>query len=95
MIPYTLIGQITVSLLLAILVEVGIVAVALAFLFVWIRGWNKVMNLCWRGYDPRGEAPPSPRREVAIFAYGMSRLEHPKRVHKAIREAHGLDGDEE
>lgn len=88
--PYELIGEITVAIV-ALLIGLALLVLALfAFFAVWHRFWTKVINLCWRGYDPTvpGEAPPMRRRRISIIALGMKKLKHPSDIHEAIKEAH-------
>lgn len=94
-IPYELIGRLTVAFILAVLVEVLAVIAFVVLLFVWVRGWKKILNLSWHGYDPTGdETPPPWRRKVGIVAYGMSRFKRPSAIHEAIKEVHRAEGND-
>jgi hypothetical protein len=87
--PYTLIGKVTVSLLLAVAVEIAVVIALATFVFCWVRFWDKVLKYLWAGYHPaNGEAPPSPRRELALIAYGLRHFKRPSEIHEDIKEVH-------
>jgi len=68
MIPYELIGRLTVALVLAILVEIAVILGILGIVVVWWRGWSLIANLAWKGYDWDGTHPPVWRRKIAIAA---------------------------
>lgn len=69
MIPYEFIGRVTVVVL----------TIALVLLIYWIgialmkalthRIITEIINLCWRGYDFKGEHPPRWRREIALHLH--------------------------
>lgn len=70
--PYESIGKVAVVLAAIALLAAITFVLFLAFLFVWYRGWDRITNLLWRGYDPsEGEVPPKWRLEASFYAQAI------------------------
>lgn len=73
MIPYELIGRITVVVLVVLLMLlIWWIGVGLARAIIH-RILKELINLCWRGYDIHGEHPPRWRRELSLIFSSLKR----------------------
>lgn len=97
--PYALIGEIVVSLVLVVL-AIAVVVVAAGFFFVgWVQGFRWLSNRMYNGYDVEAiedeeRLPPVWKIRVAGVALALSRFEF-RKVGLAYREAPDLTENDE
>lgn len=92
--PYELIGRMVIGLLGVIVAVLGIALLAFAALFIWVRGWTRLSNRMYRGYEthPKEERPPLWRMRIAAFCTGMANFQFHK-IPAGIRESKKLTDD--
>jgi len=84
--PYDLIGRLTVALLAAISVIIGVIVLLILGIFVWIRSWRRLSDWIWKPYDPDEEYPPLWRFRISWVAVVLSRFKF-RKIPAAYREA--------
>lgn len=89
--PYELIGQATVALVGAILLELLVVALLVALYAAWFRGWTYASNYLWRGYSPTGERPPAWKLKLSALCLVLRDVK-PRKLRPAWEEADRLGG---
>gem|GEM_PF-6938134 len=89
--PYELIGQATVALVGAILLELLVVALLVALYAAWFRGWTYASNYLWRGYSPTGERPPAWKLKLSALCLVLRDVK-PRKLRPAWEEAGRLGG---
>lgn len=89
--PYELIGQATVALVGAILLELLVVALLVALYAAWFRGWTYASNYLGRGYSPTGERPPAWKLKLFALCLVLRDVK-PRKLRPAWEEADRLGG---
>lgn len=89
--PYELIGQATVALVAAILLELLVVALLVALYAAWYRGLTRASNYLWKGHHPTGERPPAWKLKLSALCIVLRDLE-PGKLRPAWAEAEELGG---
>ena len=89
--PYELIGQATVALVGAILLELLVVALLVALYAAWFRGWTYASNYLWRGYSPTGERPLAWKLKLSALCLVLRDVK-PRKLRPAWEEADRLGG---
>ena len=89
--PYELIGQATVALVGAILLELLVVALLVALYAAWFRGWTYASNYLWRGYSPTGERPPAWKLKLSALCLVLRDVK-PRKLRPAWEEADRIGG---
>lgn len=91
MLPYELIGKVTVGILVVILILAVLAGLILLALVAWNRFWRAITNLMWRGYSVPNDPPTGLRRDIAYVSSAFSRFKWPSDLHENIRELYGRE----
>lgn len=89
--PYEFVGRVTVGVVLVLTAVLVIGAVVVIAVWLWVRGWRGLSELCWRGYEPDGQRPPSGRLQVSAVATALAHFK-PWKIPAAVNEARELAG---
>ena len=74
MLPYELIGKVTVGLFTILAVLLALLVAILVLMRLWVLFWRSVVNLAWYGYEVPDDPPPYKRRKVSVVAHELSRF---------------------